>query len=236
MCPAGAPPVGALLSLQWCCVSDVDLTPSLVLLLHQIEEAYAQSLQRAINKLQHRPFTSSSALSKASARALERATTIESAEIVRMHESFARRCRNDLEVPLRNRSGKEDWQRVVRLEKGNEDVLRDMEDAEKQVHKVGGVRVVARLVLATPLPSIRMLLQGGPPLLALLTTTSSVLESPTSLFVHRRYRTRGLSPATRERSCARRFTTSPIHNIQKDRHSHLHTQHRPLQTYCDLER
>lgn len=110
-------------------------------LLRQAEDAYAKAIQRALNSLQagktsfdmhHSP-----ALGSSSVKALERVVEYESAELVRIHEQFARRCRDLLEVPLRSRASKDDWTAVQKHERNTEALMKEYEEAQHRYQKVG---------------------------------------------------------------------------------------------------
>ena len=70
-----------------------------------------------------------------SVSAIERVIEKETSQIATLHERFANRCRDQLEVPLRNRANKEDWQTVTRQDKQSDSILRDIEDAQGKVQK-----------------------------------------------------------------------------------------------------
>ena len=110
----------------------------------QAEEAYAASLQRALSKLKGGkiPFslrgsgnTPHAGLGNASVTAIERVIEKETSQIASLHERFATRCRDQLEVPLRNRANKEDWQTITRQDKQSDSLLKDIEDAQGKVQK-----------------------------------------------------------------------------------------------------
>jgi rubrerythrin len=109
----------------------------------QAEDAYAKAIQRALTALKtgKTPLdlqrNNNPALGSSSTKIIERAIEHESAELVRMHEVFARRCREQLEVPLRSRATKDDWTAAQRQERNTEALLRDYEDAQMRLHKVG---------------------------------------------------------------------------------------------------
>ena len=110
----------------------------------QLEEAYAAGLQRALSKLKtgsgKTPFNltaqGNAALGASSARSLERSIDQESQKLAKLHAAFAKRCRDEIELPLRQRSAREDWQSLTRLDKQTDSLLRDVEDAQSKVHKV----------------------------------------------------------------------------------------------------
>lgn len=106
----------------------------------QAEEAYAKAVQRAISSLKagKTPFDlqHNAALGSSSVKAVERAIEHESAEVVRMHEVFAKRCRDLLEVPLRSRASKDDWTAVQKQERNAEALLKEYEEALHRFQKV----------------------------------------------------------------------------------------------------
>ena len=108
----------------------------------QLEEAYAAGLQRSLSKLKtgpsgKTPFNltaqGNAALGASSARSLERSIDQESQKLAKLHAAFAKRCRDEIELPLRQRSAREDWQSLTRLDKQTDSLLRD---AQSKVHKV----------------------------------------------------------------------------------------------------
>lgn len=107
----------------------------------QAEDAYAKAIQRALTSLKtgKTPFDlqHSPALGSSSVKAIERVIEYESAELIRMHEVFARRCRDQLEVPLRSRATKDDWTAVQKHEKNTEALMKEYEEAQHKYQKVG---------------------------------------------------------------------------------------------------
>jgi hypothetical protein len=53
-----------------------------------------------------------------------------------MHEVFAKRCRDLLEVPLRSRASKDDWTAVQKQERNAEALLKEYEEALHRFQKV----------------------------------------------------------------------------------------------------
>lgn len=74
-------------------------------------------------------------LGNASIAAIEKVIERETSQIASLHERFAHRCRDQLEVPLRNRASKEDWQAVYRQDRQGDSLLKEIDDAQSKVQK-----------------------------------------------------------------------------------------------------
>lgn len=75
-----------------------------------------------------------------------------------MHEVFARRCRDQLEVPLRSRASKDDWLAVQKQERNTEALLKEYEEAQHRLQKVSEPFLVSAFTpiwrCVTPSPHI----------------------------------------------------------------------------------